>query len=91
MTPKKLLPRKVAAWCYECKALVPVNTSEESYEKGSYKIINGERTEWSEYGGRRLICHCKTCGNIVDANSLPGEAIDCLRVIAEMIHAGYKG
>lgn len=91
MTPKQMLPRKVAAWCHECNALVAVNTSEETYELGGYKVINGERTEWSNYAGRRLVSHCKTCGTLVDANSLPHEAIDCLRVIAEMIHAGYDG
>jgi len=91
--PKYWLPRKVGAWCGRCGGFVKIKmktittTKTELFEvKGDmeYEFEIQHRPETKNCG------FCATCGDSVDVTSLPHEAIDRLRLIAELVHAKGK-
>lgn len=95
MTPKKLLPRKVNAWCLNCNSFVPIKLRTATVESGTWEKIRSDGynidIDTLHKPVTKNIAFCKRCDHEVDCNILPSQAIDCLRVIAEMIHAGYDG
>lgn len=86
----KMLPRGVGAWCFQCNGLVAIAQYVETTQTGRFMIRDGKRIEWMDNTKTVMQGYCAKCGAEVETDRLPFQAIDRLRMIAEMIHAEEK-
>ena len=94
MRIRMLLPKKVGAWCHYCNGFVPTTQRKVTTTEGRYIKQRGDGVdvdiEWEQKPVVKNQSFCKKCGAFVDSSNLPHQAIDRLRLIAEMLHGGAE-